>query len=177
MISTTARQRPPPEAGRNARNVWQIPTQGRSDRHFASFPDELPKRCILAGTSEHGVCAECGAPRVRVVEKERKIDSAHDDRQNRKARNGSDAHLRQGRRFCQWNAVNVHHPNRRMATIVRLRNHGHGSRHGSGPVHWQGTTSIVAQRLGRRSVGVDLNADYLALAQKNLTAVTLPLGV
>ena len=51
----------------NARNVWTIPTQGRPDAHFATFPDELPRRCILAGTSEHGVCGECGAPWVRVA--------------------------------------------------------------------------------------------------------------
>ena len=55
-------------AGRNARNVWQIPTQGRPEAHFATFPDELPRRCILAGTSEHGVCAECGAPWARQAE-------------------------------------------------------------------------------------------------------------
>ena len=51
--------------GANVRNVWTIPTQGRSDAHFATFPDELPRRCILAGTSERGVCADCGAPWVR----------------------------------------------------------------------------------------------------------------
>ena len=54
--------------GRNARNVWQIPTQGRPEAHFATFPDELPRRCILAGTSEHGVCADCGAPWARQTE-------------------------------------------------------------------------------------------------------------
>ena len=57
-----------PNAGRNARNVWQIPTQGRPEAHFATFPDELPRRCILAGTSEHGVCADCGAPWARQTE-------------------------------------------------------------------------------------------------------------
>ena len=46
----------------NARNVWTIPTQGRSEVHFATYPDELARRCILAGTSEKGVCGECGAP-------------------------------------------------------------------------------------------------------------------
>ena len=55
-------------AGRNARNVWQIPTQGRPEAHFATFPDELPRRCILAGTSEHGVCADCGAAWARETE-------------------------------------------------------------------------------------------------------------
>ena len=56
------------EGGRNARNVWQIPTQGRPEAHFATFPDELPRRCMLAGTSEHGVCADCGAPWARQTE-------------------------------------------------------------------------------------------------------------
>lgn len=40
---------------RNARSVWTIPTQGRSDDHFASFPDELARRCILAGCPRGGV--------------------------------------------------------------------------------------------------------------------------
>ena len=55
--------------GRNVRNVWTFPTQGRPDAHFATFPDELAKRCILAGTSEKGVCGECGAPWSRMVER------------------------------------------------------------------------------------------------------------
>ena len=49
-------------AGSNARNVWDIPTQGRPEAHFATFPDELPRRCILAGTSEHGVCGRLRRP-------------------------------------------------------------------------------------------------------------------
>lgn len=37
--------------------------------HYASFPVALPDRCIRAGTSEAGCCADCGAPWARVVEK------------------------------------------------------------------------------------------------------------
>ena len=33
--------------------------------HFATFPPELAERCIKAGTSERGVCQACGAPWVR----------------------------------------------------------------------------------------------------------------
>ena len=40
--------------GANARNVWTIATQPRADAHFATFPDELPRRCILAGAPEGG---------------------------------------------------------------------------------------------------------------------------
>ena len=57
------------EGGRNSRNVWSIATQGYTGAHFATFPEELPRRCILAGTSAHGVCAECGAPWTRVTKK------------------------------------------------------------------------------------------------------------
>ena len=53
---------------RNARTVWTITTQARPDAHFATFPDELPRRCIKAGTSERGCCPVCGAPWERVVE-------------------------------------------------------------------------------------------------------------
>ncbi|KKM69496.1 hypothetical protein LCGC14_1450290, partial [marine sediment metagenome] len=44
---------------------------GESDwvSHFATFPEELPKKCILASTSEKGNCSKCGQPFVRVVEK------------------------------------------------------------------------------------------------------------
>ncbi len=41
-------------AGRNARSVWSIATQPYPEAHFAVFPEELPRRCILAGCPEGG---------------------------------------------------------------------------------------------------------------------------
>jgi len=35
---------------RNARTVWEIPTQPYAGAHFAAFPEELARRCILAGS-------------------------------------------------------------------------------------------------------------------------------
>jgi DNA modification methylase len=35
---------------RNARDVWTIPTQAFPGAHFAVFPPEIPRRCILAGS-------------------------------------------------------------------------------------------------------------------------------
>lgn len=37
-------------------SVWQINTQPYKNAHFATFPSEIPKRCILAATSEKGNC-------------------------------------------------------------------------------------------------------------------------
>ena len=55
-------------ANRNARTVWTITTQARPEAHFATFPDEIPRRCIKAGTSEYGCCPKCGAPYKRITE-------------------------------------------------------------------------------------------------------------
>lgn len=65
---------------RNARSVWTIQTQPYADAYFAVFPEELPRRCILAGCPEivcptHGpitggpqTCTECErSPRRGVV--------------------------------------------------------------------------------------------------------------
>jgi DNA modification methylase len=57
-------------AGANARSVWQIPTQPTPFAHFATWPEALVRRMILAGTSERGCCPECGAPWVRETETE-----------------------------------------------------------------------------------------------------------
>ncbi len=56
-------------SGRNLRSVWAMATQPYPGAHYATFPPRLPEICIRAGTSEKGVCPECGAPWVRVVER------------------------------------------------------------------------------------------------------------
>ena len=38
--------------GRNARTVWTITTKPYAGAHFATFPPELPERCIKAGSRE-----------------------------------------------------------------------------------------------------------------------------
>lgn len=35
---------------RNIRTVWSLPLEGQSEAHFATFPTELAKRCILSGS-------------------------------------------------------------------------------------------------------------------------------
>ncbi len=64
--------------GRNARNVWRIPTQGspsggyllsdgRVINHFAAYPRALPARVIKTATSAAGRCTKCFAPWKRVT--------------------------------------------------------------------------------------------------------------
>jgi DNA modification methylase len=44
-------------------------TKGYKEKHFAAFPVALPEICILASTSEKGVCPECRAPWARDIKK------------------------------------------------------------------------------------------------------------
>ena len=41
-----------PDGKRNMRSVWEFATKPFSDAHFATFPPELVKRCLKAGTKE-----------------------------------------------------------------------------------------------------------------------------
>jgi DNA modification methylase len=59
---------------RNKRSVWSITTQPYAGAHFATMPPALVEPCILAGTSAKGCCAACGRPIVRIVEKTRTRD-------------------------------------------------------------------------------------------------------
>lgn len=77
-------------AGKNPGDVWEIATQPFSGAHFAVFPTELPRRCILAGCKPGGTVLD--------------------------------------------------------------------------PFSGSGTTGMVAQRLGRKYIGIDLNAEYLELS-------------
>ena len=46
---------PPNGNGRNKRSVWTMTTKPFRGAHFAVFPPELPRTCVLAGCPEGGV--------------------------------------------------------------------------------------------------------------------------
>jgi DNA modification methylase len=60
---------------RNSRSVWRITTKPFKGAHFATFPPEIPRRAIMAGTSERGACGKCGAPWERIVGKSTSFES------------------------------------------------------------------------------------------------------
>jgi hypothetical protein len=58
----------PADGLRNQRNVWTLGPEPYSEAHVATFPTEIPRRAILAGTSARGCCPKCYAPWERLVE-------------------------------------------------------------------------------------------------------------
>jgi DNA modification methylase len=142
---------------RNARTVWTLATEPTPYAHFATFPTELVRRCILAGTSEHGVCGACKAPWVREVEHQRFLDGhipvtgsfCKPEDPFRLPANGK-GHYRYStvttehgwRPTCACDAPLAH------ATVFD-------------PFCGSGTTLAVACALGRDSLGTDLSYPYL----------------
>jgi len=63
----------PAELGRSARTVWKITTQPFSEAHFATFPEELVKKPLLAGCPEF-VCKSCGKPREKIMKPTEEYD-------------------------------------------------------------------------------------------------------
>lgn len=156
----------PDSMGRNLRSVWTIATEPYPEAHFATFPRKLVEPCVKAGTSERGVCPECGAPWMRVVSVTR---GERDD----STRNGARAAARLGmaavpekgwesqRATIGWRPTCAHHNDncdddptgvdQSAVPAVVLD-----------PFAGSGTVAVVAEALGRRSVLIELSEPYVA---------------
>ena len=159
-------------ASRNIRSVWTIGPEplASGSGHYAAFPTRLPEICILASTSERGNCTECGMPWARAVE----THSAYEG--NRRSddperlgttagtgwKGGNEASPQT--RTVGWRATCQHRAAGTVPPVVL------------DPFVGSGSSCVAAQRLGRRSIGVDLKGEYLALARRRLEEVPLPLA-
>ena len=151
-------------AGANLRNVWSIATRSYPDAHFAVFPPALPELCIKAGTSEYGVCTKCGAPRERVVETPaipaelRNRSGAKMEYHPRQV--GSGQALQNWRdanppQTTGWRASCEHEADSIPALVLD-------------PFCGSGTTGMVALRLERSFIGLEINAEYCEMARRRI---------
>jgi DNA modification methylase len=142
---------------RNKRSVWTIATVPYFGAHFATFPPLLVEPCILAGTSGKGVCAKCGAPWKR--DTEIIVHAGHQKRLDETRFKCASGSLSQSiTKFkgwipsCKCNAACI------PATVLD-------------PFGGVGTTSLVAEQLGRNSILIELNPQYAKTSARRVKGI------
>jgi DNA modification methylase len=146
---------------RNRRSVWTIATEPSGLAHFAMMPPALAELCIRAGTSEKGCCPRCGAGWVRMSESIGRVPAGnawgpnaavHPDRKE-----GAVGGLyRKVRRENGWLPSCSCLPHKPMPSTVL------------DPFAGAGTTGLVADRLGRNAILIELNPSNTAMARQRL---------
>jgi DNA modification methylase len=164
-------------SNRNKRSVWTVATAPYPEAHFATYPPDLIKPCILAGTSAKGCCAKCGAPWERVVERGNCVPDAP----SYKPRGVN--YTKDGIGSGMWAA----------GSDKPMPNHHYEYK----TIGWQptcfceaatvpctildcfagsGTTGAVALELGRKAVLIELNPKYVELIEERCN-VTMGLAL
>lgn len=136
--------------------------------HYAVYPPALILPAILAGTSEKGVCPDCGKPWLRVVEsKSAEAVGERGSSKIGKARGDAgpkDRHIAGGSEWID------------KGNSIELKGWKPSCPCGKDPVPstvfdpftGSGTTAVVSLQNGRNFVGTELNAEYVHLATKRI---------
>jgi len=156
-------------AGVGEGDLWTIATAPFKGAHFATFPEELARRCIMAGTSTRGCCPVCGAPWRRVVGRGelRSTDGTADDYRPAKDADG-DARIKG--RSDGWTPNHV----RDTQTTGWAPTCAHALDPvpctALDPFAGAGTVGLVAQGLGREYVLIELKPEYAEMARARIHA-------
>lgn len=143
----------PNKEGRTKRCVWDVNTKPLKESHFASYPKKLIEPMIKAGCPEF-VCSKCGQPKEKIKEKVGEFQRRWG------TENAEDSPYKQ-----QGSTQNIYKE-------VGLTDCECGCEFKSGivldPFFGAGTTGIVALEQGKNYIGIELNEDYIKIADDRI---------
>ena len=152
--------------GANMRSVQTVATNPFKGAHFATFPPALIEPYIKAGTSERGVCRDCGAPWTRATQTSytnpgnrttngpRSIERKHVEFGTA----GYAKRLEKDVKTLRWFPSCGCDAGKPVPAVVL------------DPFAGAGTTGLVADRLGRDAVLIEINAEYADMARERLVS-------
>ena len=156
-------------AGKNPGDVFEVTTKPFPEAHFAVYPPELVEKPLKA-TCPPEVCSECGSPYERETRDESGFTDgvcnacgASKSKHKQGTKNAESGSAMSGDlRACSSSVTEGWTPTCDCDTDATEAGIA------LDPFAGAGTTCLVAKRHGRRFVGIDLNEEYVAMAQKRL---------
>lgn len=149
--------------GRNKRAVWSICPQPFPEAHFATYPEELCETPIKAGCPEF-VCNKCGKAREKILEsKGTGLDYSNNsnykreipkDNPSAKFNRNSNLKLNAEYEFKGYSSCDC--------------NVGFSSGIVLDPFFGAGTTGLVALKQNKQFIGIELNPEYIKIAEERL---------
>jgi DNA modification methylase len=151
--------------GHNKRDVWWVSVKPFKGAHFATFPKDLIEPMVLAGCPEF-ICNKCGTPRERIIDSSR-IDTQPGIRKTgEKSGSDKDPHKR------MHNSDLERYKQQIVYRTVGWTDCGCNAGFESGivldPFMGAGTTAVVAKKLGRHYIGIELNPEYVKIANERI---------
>jgi DNA methylase len=154
---------------RHRRTVWTVATESYAGAHFATYPKALVTPCIKAGTSERGCCLRCGAPWQRILVKRSVCPADYAGKWSPALPQSSGRRMLANVRARRQAGEDHDHPFPSPATIGWKASCVHSFRSVPctvlDPFCGSGTTGVVAKRLGRQFIGIELNPQYIKMAR------------
>ena len=152
------------EYGRNKRAVWKITTKPFKEAHFAVYPEELCETPIKAGCPEF-VCNKCGNPREKIIEL-RSNETKRDLHLGTKYESEEDESLvehgfHSGRKYKEPTKID-------KGFASCFCNAGFSGGIVLDPFFGSGTTGIVALKQNKQFIGIELNKEYIEIANRRL---------
>ncbi len=145
--------------GRNKRTVWTIPTQAFPDAHFATYPEKLVEPMIKAGCPEF-ICTKCGKAREKI------FDVSYEQARTPQFRKQSDNYDKGMVGYRPKDILN------KVPKFTGYTDCGCNAEFKPGvvldPFAGSGATLQVAARLNRNYLGIELNPEYIEMAEKRV---------
>jgi len=144
--------------GKNPSDFWSINTKPFPQAHFAVYPEAICMMPIKSSCPLQ-ICKSCGKPRMRISRPTKTYA-----KKLGKAVHSHEKDLERGMRYDRKASSSFE--------TVGWSDCGCGKGFESGivldPMCGAGTTLMVAHKLGRKWIGIDLNPSYVEMAKKRL---------
>lgn len=151
---------------KNKRSVWNVTLKGFKEAHFATYPEELIEPMIKAGCPEK-VCSKCGKPlEIKIIKEPIPEDC-------KTYLEGEIGDMVQSGSMIGWVANNKYNEFIKTRKIEKQEikcdcNEPFAKGIVLDPFMGAGTTAVVAKKLKRNWIGIDLNPEYIKIAEKRI---------